>query len=366
MKILFILENHYPNIGGVETLFKTLTEELVKKGFEVTVLTNKFSKKLAPTEILNGVHIRRLSLFNRYLFTFLAFIPAIKHARSHDIIHTTSYNAAIPAYIAQLLTRKKTIITFHEVWGQLWFKLPYMNKFSLSLHYLFEQFILKLGFHKFIAVSDSTKNALIQSGINNKKIEVIHNGIDYNQFKTKSEKKPNSDFTFLYFGRLGISKGLDILLDAITLLKSSKKTFKLKLIIPTEPSGFNKRIRDFIQKNKISPIVEILSDLPKEELINIVSNADAVVIPSYSEGFCFTAVEAMALDRPIISSGKAALKEVVSGRHLTMPSHNAQGLVQCMERALDNDWDITTSKKFELSDSVKRYIQLYEKMMLEI
>ena len=39
MKILFVLENFYPNIGGVETLFKSLTEQLVREGHEVMVIT---------------------------------------------------------------------------------------------------------------------------------------------------------------------------------------------------------------------------------------------------------------------------------------------------------------------------------------
>jgi glycosyltransferase involved in cell wall biosynthesis len=46
MKILFVLENYYPHIGGVEVLFKNLTEELVKKGQNLCCYTQikKFQK----------------------------------------------------------------------------------------------------------------------------------------------------------------------------------------------------------------------------------------------------------------------------------------------------------------------------------
>jgi len=42
------------------------------------------------------------------------------------------------------------------------------------------------------------------------------------------------------------------------------------------------------------------------------------VIPSYSEGFCFAALEACALNIPVISSDMGALKETVSNKHLKL------------------------------------------------
>ena len=178
MKILFVLENYYPNIGGVETLFKSLCESLAQSGYQIIVYTNKFDSNLEPEEHINNVKIIRAPFKNRYLFTLLGCIGAIKHAKGADIIHSTSYNAAIPAFIAALVRRKKVIITFHEVWGKLWFKLPFMNKLTLSLHYLFEQMLLKLPFHKFIGVSKTTSSRLIESGVSSKRVHTILNGID--------------------------------------------------------------------------------------------------------------------------------------------------------------------------------------------
>lgn len=361
MKILFILENHYPNIGGVETLFKDLTEELVKHHFEVTVLTTQFSKSLARQEVLNGVNIIRVPLRNRYLFTFLGMFPAIKEARKYDLIHTTSYNAGIPAFFAGLLTRKKVLITFHEVWGKLWFSLPFMNKLALSLHYLFEQFLLLLPFYKFIAVSNYTRTCLIESGIKKDKVERIYNGIDYTKLNPiQTARSSDESFQFIYYGRLGISKGLDILLDAIRELRNSTDKFILKLIIPTEPSDFHQRIRTSIIDMKIDDCIEIKSDLSKEELNKEIQNSDAVVIPSYSEGFCFTAVEAMALGVPIISSGKGALKEVVTGQFLTMKTHDGKGLKTEMLKALNGEWDQSSPKEYLLKDSVSQYVAMYK------
>ena len=47
MKILFVIENYPPHIGGVEALFKNLAEGLAKK-HEVTIITHK--PKKAPSK----------------------------------------------------------------------------------------------------------------------------------------------------------------------------------------------------------------------------------------------------------------------------------------------------------------------------
>jgi len=359
MKILFILENYYPNIGGVETLFKSLTASLVKQGHKVTILTNRFNKKLLEEETIDGATVIRVPYHNRYIFTFFAWFKAFKLARKHDFIHTTSYNAGIPAFIAGFLSRKKVIITFHEVWGKLWFRLPFMSKISLALHFTFEWFLLLLPFEKFIAVSDATKENLIKAGIKPNKVVRIYNGIDYNEFKnSKGGKRDSLDpYVFTYFGRLGVSKGLNILLEAFALL--NVENVKLKMILPRTPTGLLMTIKKLIKENDLNKKIDIFHELTKEDLIAEIKNSNAVVIPSYSEGFCYTAVETMALEIPIITSGQAALKEVTSGKHLIMDNMSPESLVTCLKRAINHDWDNKKYNIYNLKDTVKAYIKLY-------
>ena len=361
MKILFILENYYPNIGGVETLFKSLAEQLVKNNHKITILTNQFDSSLSKNENMDGVQITRVPFKNRYLFTFFAWFKAFKLARHHDLIHTTSYNAGIPAFISGLLSRKKVLITFHEVWGKLWFDLPFMSKFSLFFHYMFERFLLLLPFHKFIAVSHSTKTNLIKAGIKEHKIEMIYNGIDYNEFQTM-EKRPSEKFVFTYFGRLGISKGLDILINAFALLKD-KSNVSLKLILPKQPESFLDTLKKLIQQNDLNEIVTILHELPEKKLKEEIQQSDAVVIPSYSEGFCFTAVETMALKVPIITSGRGALEEVTSGKHLFMKDMSPEGLHACLKKAMNNEWEFKKYNIYKIENTVKSYLSLYENIL---
>lgn len=366
MQILFVLENYYPNVGGVETLFKGLIEQLAAKGHKIKLITTRLDKSLPKIEYLSNITIYRYTYFNRYFFTAFAPLPVIKHAKSADLIHTTSYNAAIPAILGAIIRGKKTIITFHEVWGKLWFALPFMNRFSKWLHYIFEQAIIKLPFTKFIAVSNFTKNKLIEAGIDDGKVVKIYNGLNYSKFSNDHENSKisnNTIFKMCYFGRLGISKGLDIILVAAKTLKTELTNSKLILIMPKTPKSFFEKILLLIKQYQLEQYVQLHHNLPKKKLYQTLKAVDCVLIPSYSEGFCFAAAECVALGVPIISSQKGALKEVVSGQYIEMEDLSSKSLVKAAKKAYNNDWQYKEVRKFHLKDSHQAYINLYEQML---
>ena len=63
------------------------------------------------------------------------------------------------------------VITFHEYWGKLWFQLPWLNPISRFLNSAFERMLVKLSFKKIIAVSDYTKEALLEAGVAHDQLE---------------------------------------------------------------------------------------------------------------------------------------------------------------------------------------------------
>lgn len=360
MKILFVLELYYPNIGGNERLFLSLGESLVQKGHQVTVITTKFDKKLASTENYKGIEIIRLPFRNRFAFTFFSLPMILRKSRNSDIIHTTSYNAALPSWIASKLLGKKAIITFHEVWGKLWFKLPYFNYIERTLYYTYEKFILWLNFTLFIAVSDYTKNELVKAGVASRKVVRIYNGLKNEEYKGHPNYVVPSgkEFVYTYFGRLGSSKGIDLLLEASQrFLKKDGR--KLLIISSDKPKHISEEIKEWIVRNNFQDKVNYSDHLPEEELKQTLLNSNCVVIPSYSEGFCYAAAECIAAGIPIIVSGKGALEEVVSGKFIVMNEMTSAGLEEALEKAYNNNWTKQLVKKFLLKDTVDGYLSVY-------
>jgi glycosyltransferase involved in cell wall biosynthesis len=93
-----------------------------------------------------------------------------------------------------------------------------------------------------------------------------------------------------------------------------------------------------------------------------VAHSTCVVIPSHSEGFCFAAAEAVAMGVPIISSGKGALHEVVSGLHLHLSKLDSSNLAAAMKKAIARKWDKKEIVKFEVTDFIQGHLTLYQKI----
>lgn len=364
MKVVFVVEHFYPYVGGAETLFLSLTSALVDIGYDVSIVTTLHTDTLQKYEVYKGVKITRVRCKNRFLFTLLSLPEVYKQSKEAEFIHTTSYNSAIPSFLVGLLLRKKVIITFHEVWSKLWFRLPFYSKWKLTGFYLFEWFILKLSFHKYIAVSEFTKNALIENGIAAEKIVKIYNGLDYEALQEYRHQAPEK-FTFCFFGRLGISKGIDLLLDATRKFTLRHPDSTLKLILPTYPASLFKKVLHLIKEFQLEDKIILMHNLPRADLLKEVSGSSCVIIPSISEGFCFVAVESVAMGIPIISSGKGSLKEVVSGKFITLNSLGSDSICESLEKVMNGIWETNIPQKFPLKESIDGYLRLYESIKMK-
>jgi len=358
MNILFVTDFYKPHIGGVEKLFSSLAEELAAKGEKVTYITWRYERNLPRREIINKVTIIRASAPSRTFFSLFALLTIIHEARKADLIHTSTYSSAIGAWISAKLTGKKIIITVHEVWGDLWLKMPYLSTFEKWFFKLFEKWLLRLKFDQYIAVSDFTKNKLTEMGIDSQKINRIYNGIDYN---LPEWSDPGLPFTFCFFGRAGASKGLDILIEAAEMLLEANAAVRFKFIISPQNKNVYDQVISGINKGRLKEYASIYSQLPYPTLINELLSSNCVVIPSLSEGFGFTAVEASAMNIPIISSGMGSLPEVISGKVITIEKYSAGAIYTAMEAALLDQFEIVPHKKFIIEAFVKNHYSLYLK-----
>ena len=358
MKILFMVEHYHPYPGGAERFFQLLAESLVHENNEVTVLTTKHSPSLASEETLNGVRIRRVRCWNRYLLPLAGIYAGLKEAQSCEVIHTGPYGAALLAYFCSKLVRKPVVITFHEVWGSLWTKLPTLQAPLQKAFGLFERFLLRLPFTHFVAISRFTLDRLIQNGVPEKKASLIYCGLDYSEFEAVRHRPPRL-FTYMYFGRLGHSKALFELLRGAALFREKEPQSKLVLIIPREPASLFRSLCALILELGLEDYVEMRSSCPREELVNLISISSCVIIPSFSEGFCYAAAEASAIGVPIVSSGRGALLEVVSGRHITIKKISAEGIAEALTAAKREEWAQIVPRSFPQSNTTRLYLEIY-------
>ena len=120
---------------------------------------------------------------------------------------------------------------------------------------------------------------------------------------TKYELNDHDDGYILYFGRLSKEKGVKTLID-------SMKDINYKLIIlGTGP--IEEELHEYVKNNNISN-VEFKGFQQGEALTNYIRNARCVVLPSeWYENGPYSAMETMALGKPLIVSNLGGLPELV-------------------------------------------------------
>ncbi|MEZ4720850.1 MAG: glycosyltransferase family 4 protein [Flavobacteriales bacterium] len=352
MRVLFILEYYYPYQGGAERLFTELTRELCHLGDHVAVLTANYTT-LPSEEVLDGVHVTRITVKNRLLFTVKAIPKSLEMAKDFDIIHTSTYNAALPAKIASIFASRPIVITVHEYWGNYWWRLPFLRLYERFAYHVYERAILSFKYSRVIAVSNFTQSRLGQASQKHD-VSMIYNGLP----RTLSPASTIRSDYYLFVGRLGVSKGIDVLTEAIAILLKQNPTLKFKFVVPNFPY----RIFHFV-RSRLSPWIEFVDPPTDQELWELMSKAKALIVPSYTEGFGFVAAEAAKLGTPIISSGRGALKEVVSGKFLEMKEHSASALVDCILSAEMGRFLFKPILDFDMKQTVRQHQKVYRSVL---
>ncbi len=374
MKILFVLENYIPHIGGVEIVFKELCERLAKLGHKISVITHQI-KGTRRFERIGKVDVYRIPcLHSRYLFTFLAIPKVLKIAKEADIIHTTTFNGAFPAWLVSKILKKPSLITVHEVWIGKWGKLTEMNFFNALFHDILERMIYLLRFDSYVCVSESTKKQLLE--IKKKeldKIKVVYNGIDYKFWdpkrydgkKIRQKFKLENNFVYMFYGRPGISKGLEHLIRAVPYISNRIPNSKL-LAIVSKDKAYKKRreeIISLIKKINITDKVIFLDPVPREELPDYIKSADCIAVPSLAEGFGFTVVESCAMKRPIVASDTTSLPEIISGEHALVERADPKSIAEGIEKVYIKKAKKTPIIRFKIEDNIEGYIKEYRKLI---
>lgn len=372
MKILFICENYHPHKGGAEVLFKNLAQGLVKEGNEVTVITHLLPDT-PKQETLNGVKIHRVFSFNsRYIFSFFAIPKAIKEARKYDVIQTTTFNGAFPAWIAAKIYHKPVVLTVHEVWVGKWKEIAGLSWLSCALHNLLEKMIYGLSFDKYVCVSEATRNDLLKLNIPQHKVNVIYNGFDYDFWNPQRFSKKDTQnfrtqhnlqdkFVFFSWGRPGPSKGFEYAIKAMPAIIKEVPNAILILMFgsvekyPKKYAELQKLIQDINLPNHI----KVIPSLPYEQLGIALKAADTVIIPSTSEGFGYTTLEAVVMNKPVVISNAGSLLEVVSGKYQVFESKNVDDLAEKAIKVAKGEYLRKKGRKFGWKECVEGYSEIY-------
>ncbi|MFH1791971.1 MAG: glycosyltransferase family 4 protein [Candidatus Omnitrophota bacterium] len=313
-----------PIIGGVETHLNTILPAIARMGHRVGILTGAFSgvgsryqyKGISvfrtPAMDLNWLSDRGVNgLEHEIIKNYMGFIDAMKPDILHA--HNMHYFSKPHAEMLETIALKKGIpmvLTAHNVWDDN----------------LFLDLTRNIKWSRIIAVSHFIKRELIGVGIDDRKVTVIHHGVDSKLYRpgvaTRNvyRKYPilkNRKVVF-HPARMGLGKGCDVSIKA------------LRVIVGRYPDAVlilagTKNIVDWgsTQQKDIAYMIDLVDffNLRKNVLIDafpladmpaLYAASDVCVYPSTcSEPFGLTMLEAMSSGKPMIVTDAGGMPEII-------------------------------------------------------
>ena len=403
MKITQTSTRCWPYPAGLENFLLSISTELAQLGDEITLLTTNSSGELSIPQLRIG----KLPLKNKqspYPAQTVRLGPNIKikrqkallrigpfHVTSNilypdinqtDLIHVHSLTD-FPNWIPIMLKLKHVpfVITIHDVTPTV------ANKFESTLWQPFNKYLmlrLLKRFHAVVVPSHVQLNFLKNLGFNPGKSVLIPLCFDNNVYKIK-QKKPNNkireqyniqsdEFLIISIGRLIPTKRFDLLFLALKTVSKKFNSLKIKCLIIGPDEGYLKNLKIYSHSLGLSNIVHFTKEKNHLETLTILKSANLFIMPSDSEAFNISTIEAMALSVPVIvSSGVGAsylIRQYENGAvfRKSEPEELVKVLTNLLEKPdlLNNislEGNKTAEKQCSPKSVAKKHHQLYRNVI---
>ncbi len=227
-----------------------------------------------------------------------------------DVFHAPHIN--VPLTVTPSLATLHDVIPFHFV--------PRWRPTYAYISLMARRAVRKCA--TILTVSEASKQALIETlRCPPEKIVVTPNGIDEIFFLPGPRNESYGRY-LLYAGNDFPHKNVNGVLDAFELLRRSDPS--LRLVI-TGASFRSLGGREGVERTGFVTI---------DELAALYRGAQAVLLPSFEEGFGLPALEAMATGSPVVASSIPALLEVTGDAALHADPHSPESIAAAVERIL--------------------------------
>lgn len=336
---------YFPHMGGVERYTYNLAKKLIENGNKVTIVTSN-TYQIKSYEIVDGIPVYRIPCINllggRY--------PVLKLTREFWKIHKTLSRKHFDMVIVN------TRFYLHSLYGMILANLQHTKCITiehgtshLSVHSgfwdsigaVYEHVLTKIDqlfCHDYYGVSEACNKWLKHFHIEAK--GVLYNSIDINEIKKiKSEKKvsyrnkyqiPDDAIVITFTGRLLKEKGLPSLLNVMNQL--NKKRGDVFLFIAGDGD-----MEEEINLRKTEYIIP-LGRIDMENIVALLQETDIFCLPSVSEGFSTSILEAAACNCYIVTTARGGARELLINDEYgtVIPDNRESYLLQALEKAIDN------------------------------
>lgn len=281
---------------------------------------------------------RRISLF-KDIISLVKLIHVFQKEKP-TIIHSITPKAGLLTMLAGFITGVP--IRIHTFTGLIF---PTSTGFKQKLLIAMDRLICFCA-TKIIPEGNGVKQDLFNYRITNKPLDIIANGnvngIDLSYFDRTSEVKKqattwidNSTFTLCFVGRLVKDKGINELIVAFKKLHDQYSNVRLILVGSFEPE-LDPVLPETEEAINTHPSIQFVGF--QKDIRPFLMASDALVFPSYREGFPNVVLQAGAMGIPSIVTDINGCNEIIlHGKNgVITPSRNEEALFKAMAEFILN------------------------------
>ncbi|NLN31138.1 MAG: glycosyltransferase family 4 protein [Bacteroidales bacterium] len=325
MKILMLLENDYEK----DLRVKREVQALHEAGFEVTVAAISHDKDFPPEKRENCILYKKKipSLiykssagalkFPFYFNFWRRYISEITRDDPADIIHVNDLPLSRVGVELKRQEQIKLVLDLHENWPGLLRNAQHTRTLAGRLVSSDRQWVkyekeMLQEADLVITVVEEARDRVAALMDAPEKICIVSNTIDTESIAF-FERKKNKDFTLFYGGAINKHRGLQIVTEAVKILKDKNILISLQI---AGTGSYQKALEKEIEKNDLSSRIVFHGFKPLNNMLEMLSHADAAIIPHLRNDnndatipnklfqYMFTAT-------PVVSSDCIPLKRII-------------------------------------------------------
>ncbi len=375
MKIALFSDSYWPVIDGVVTAIDNFSRELAAQGHDVAIFAPKPSRMFGfePKRGVENVWVESVHLptYKDYRVAmpiaphakhrFIEFHPDIVHvqtpfslgwmglrwAEQRKIPCVAHYHTLLPNFLMYLPIPglRKTEAAKSLTWK---YTRAFYNRANLTL-----------------TPTQPMADELLKQKIRN--VRALSNGVDFERFnRFKQSHAPNAEFRLVFIGRLSFEKNINVLIDALPLVRAQIPQTELWLVGdgPAKPS-----LQEQAQKLGLSDHVIFTGARRGDDLAKTVGTCHIMVTASTMETQGLSILEAMAAGLPAVGADYLGIPEAIDegkNGYLFKP-FDANDLAQKIVRlyARKKDWTAIQDAAFaraqneSVSERAKELAEIY-------
>jgi glycosyltransferase involved in cell wall biosynthesis len=368
MRIAYVYDAVYPYVlGGVEKRVWEIARRLVVREHEVHLFGMQFWEGertiIREGVVLHGI-CRPYTFYRKgkrrilptFIFGIMVFFALARERFDVVDCQQFPYTSVFGSAAARRISRYPLVVTWHEVWGDYWYE--YLGPKG-SAGKVLERLAARIHANT-IAVSETTKHGLSRL-VNGRDITIIPNGIDLAEIDAIEPSETNSDILFV--GRLIREKHVDVLIEAIGILKQNDPAIRC-LVIGDGPE--RKALEEKVKSMDLTGNILFTGFFERsEDMIACMKSSRVFVLPSTREGFGISALEALAAGLPIVTIDhpKNASRDFAREGCGLLSSLDANDVSEKIQAILSGEKDRwlscrTTSRDYDweaITDTIEKY-----------